>query len=199
MQMKMKFGIGLMAVGVALWVAWSGWTRTRKIHPLDVPVMVGNGREVTENFKLNYDGLYLIEVAAERAAAANAQMGTLGAEWSLWSCGQEVKRGSTAEAHSAPANSRGVARVIGEFTGRAGQSYQLQVKFTSDAQGLQTANATLQVLVSGLARENLQAASVLVFSMMFVCEMFGIILVGVSLAGRKAAKASVTAITKASD
>jgi hypothetical protein len=186
--MKMKFGIGLMALGVAVCAAWSGWTRTRKMHPVDMPVMVGEGRETTESFKLNYDGLYLIEVAAEKTAAANAQIGTLGAEWSLWSCGQEVKRGSTAEAHSAPAKSGGLARVIGEFAGRAGQNYELRVKFTSDAQGLQAANPTLKVLVSGLARENLQAASVLVFSMMFICEMFGMILVGVSLAVRKAAR-----------
>jgi len=189
MPMKMKFGIGLTALGVAVWAAWSGWTRTRKMQPVDVPVMVAEDRWATESFKLNYDGLYLIEVAAEKTSAATAQIATLGAEWSLWSCGLEVQRGSTAQAHSAPANSSGLARVIGEFAGRAGQSYELQVKFTSVAQGLQAANPTLQVLVSGLAQENLQAASVLVFSMVFICEMFGLILVGVSLAGRNAAKA----------
>lgn len=183
----MKFGFGLIAAGVAVWMAWGEWTRTRKIHPVDVPVTAGNARGTTASFKLNYDGLYLIEVAAKNTAAANEQIATLGAEWSLWSRGQELRRGSTAEAHNAPAQGGGLARVIGEFTGRAGQSYQLQVKFTSDVRGLQTSHATLQVLASGLARENLQAAGVLVFSMMFICEMFGMILVGLSLAGRKAA------------
>jgi hypothetical protein len=191
MHLKTKIGFGLIAAGVAVWMAWGQWARTRKIHPVEVPVTVGNGQGTTASFKLNYDGLYLIEVAAKNPAAANAQMATLAAEWSLWSRGQELSRGSTTEAHSAPAQSGGLARVIGEFTGTAGQSYQLQVKFTSDVRGLQTAQATLQVLASGLARENLQATGVLVFSMMFICEMFGMILVGLSLAETKAAKTTV--------
>jgi hypothetical protein len=75
--------------------------------------------------------------------------------------------------------------VIGEFNGRAGQSYELRVMFTADAAGLEAAKPRLRVAVSGLARENLQAASVLVFSMMFICEMFGMILVGVGRWGKR--------------
>jgi len=59
------------------------------------------------------------------------------------------------------------------------------VKFTADAKDLQGANPRLRVAVSGLARENLQAASVLVFSTMFICELFGAILVGVGLWGAR--------------
>jgi hypothetical protein len=186
-----KAGIGLMALGVGVWAAGSGWTRTRKVEPVDVPVKVAAGQSVEESFKLNYDGLYLIEIAAEKADAANEQIETVGAEWTVWSCGQEVKKGSTAEAHSAAGSGGGIARVIGEFNGRAGQSYELRVVFTAEAPGLEAGKARLRVAVSGLARENLQAASVLVFSMMFICEMFGMILVGVGSWGRKGEKGSV--------
>jgi hypothetical protein len=186
MQMKMKFGIGLMMLGVGVWVAWRGWARTRTVDPVNVAVVVAAGQSVNENLKLNYDGLYLIEIAAEKRETSATQLGAIGAEWSLWSCGREVKTGSTAESHSAPAHSGGVARVIGEFAGRARQSYELQVKFTSDARELQAAAPRLKVVVSGLARENLQAAGVLVFSTVFICEMFGMILVGVGVWGRRA-------------
>lgn len=184
MQMNMKFGIGLMMLGVGVWAAWRGWTR--KVDPVDVAVVLAAGQSVNENLKLNYDGLYLIEIAAENRETSQAQLGGIGVEWSLWSCGHEVKKGSTAESHSAQAQSGGVARVIGEFAGRAGQSYQLQLKFTTDARELQAAEPRLKVVVSGLARENLQAASLLVFSMVFICEMFGILLVGVGLWRRRA-------------
>jgi len=181
MQTKLKVGVGLMALGVGVWAAWSGWTGTRKVDPVDVGVNVTAGQSVEEKFKLNYDGLYLIEIAAERAE--EVPLKAVGAEWTVWSCGQEVKRGSTAEAHSAPGGSGGSARVIGDFTGRAGQSYELQVAFTAGARELEVAKPRLKVAVSGLARENLQAASVLVFSTMFICELFGMILVGVGLWG----------------
>jgi len=39
-------------------------------------------------------------------------------------------------------------------------------------------------MVSGLAKENLDAASVLLFSIVFICELFGLILVGVGISGK---------------
>lgn len=179
-----KVGVGLMALGVGVSASWSAWTRTRKIEPLDVEVKVAAGQSVAKGFKLNYDGLYLIELSAERAG--EAQLAAIDAEWGLWSCGQEVKKGSTNEVHSAPGGSRD-SRVIGDFNGRAGQSYELQVKFNSEAPGLGQSRPRLKVVVSGLARENLQAANVLAFSTMFICELFGMVLVGIGIWGRRAA------------
>jgi len=177
-----KVGVGLMALGVGVWVAWSAWTRTRKVEPLDVEMNVAAGQTAAQTFKLNYDGLYLIELSSK--GAGEAQLAAIDADWSLWSCGQEVKKGSTNEAHSAPGGSRN-ARVIGDFNGRAGQSYELQ--FTAGASGLRNPRPRLRVVVSGLAQENLQAANVLVFSTMFICELFGMILVGIGIWGKRAA------------
>ena len=183
-----KVGIGLIALGVGVWAGWSGWMRTRNVEPLDVEVNVAAEQAEAKSFQLNYDGLYLIELSAE--GAGEAQLAAIGAEWSLWSCGPEVKKGSTNEAHSAPGGSRN-SRVIGDFNGRAGQNYELQVHFTSEAPGLRNARPRLKVVVSGLAKENLQAANVLVFSTMFICELFGIILVGIGIWGRRSAKEAV--------
>ena len=184
MQMKMKLGIGLMALGVGVWAGWSAWTRTRRIEPVNVPVRLAAGQSIDLRFTLNYDGLYLIEIGPEKTGSTEAQLGTLSAEWTVSSGGQEVKRGNTAEAHSAPGDAE-AARVIGEFNGRAGQTYELQVGFTTDAPEPWAGKARLKVGVSGLARENLQAESALVFSTMFICELFGIVLVGVGLWGRR--------------
>ena len=184
MQMKMKVGIGLMALGAGVWVAWSAWTRTRRVDPVDIPVSIAVGQSTAQSFTLNYDGLYLVEIVADTPNASWLE--AFGAEWSLGSGGVEVAKGSTAEAHSAPSGSAGRARVIGEFSGRAGKSYQLQVKATTTAlRDARARNARLRVAVSGLAKENLQAASVLVFAIMFICELFGMVLIAVGLWGKK--------------
>jgi hypothetical protein len=181
MQMKMKVGIGLMALGVVVWTAWTGWKRTRRVGPVDVAVTLAAGQSVTRSFTLNYDGRYLIEVATEKTDAAEAELKELRAEWRVWSGPREVMNGSTAEAHSIPQRSSGLTRVIGEFNGRAAQTYQLQVRFLEDAPELAAAKPRLKVVVSGLATENLNAASVLMFSIVFICELFGLILLGVAI------------------
>lgn len=180
-----KVGIGLMALGVGVWAAWNAWMRTRTMNPVEIPVTIAVGASTASNFELNYDGLYLIEIAAQGADLSELE--TINAEWNLRSDGQEVQRGSTDEAHSAPGGGQGGARVIGEFHGRSGHRYELRVKFTADAPTLQKANPRLRVAVSGLAQENLHAANLLVFSTMFICELFGVILVGVGAWGRAAA------------
>ena len=183
--MKVKIGIGLMALGVGVWAAWGAWTGTRKVNAVDVPVAISAGQSATRSFLLNYDGLYLIEIASGKTDEAQVGLLGLDAEWSVWSSGKAVKAGGTKEAHSGPRQSDGLARVIGEFNGRAGQTYVLRVKFLNDAQGLNAANPRLKVAVSGLARENLDAASLLVSSTMCICELFGLILLAVGLLAKK--------------
>lgn len=180
--MHIRIGLTLMLLGVVLFGGWKVWTRTRRIDPVDMPLTVAAGPIATRNFLLNYDGHYLIEITAEKTAPAEAGLANLGAEWSVWSGGREVSRGTTEEVHSAPGKSAELTRVIGEFNGRAGQSYELRVRFTKDAPELQMAR--LRVVVSGLAKENLSASSVLLFSIVFICQFFGLILVGVGIWGR---------------
>ena len=173
-----------MALGVGVWVAWTVWTRTRTIEPLDVPVRVAAGQNIEQAFRLNYDGLYLIEIVPDQSKQTEPQLGVIGAEWALLNRGMEIKKGNTTEAHSAPGDGR-AGRVIGDFNGRAGESYELQLRFTTDAPNLWIGEPHLSITVSGLARENLQAAGVLMSSMMFICELFGAILVGISVWGSR--------------
>ncbi len=196
MQLKTKFGIALLALGAGIFAAWSLWTKTRSFVPVDVPISLAAGQTITSEFKPNFDGLYFIEIEAEKTIpldTLHCLMGVeadavhckdipsaIGAAWILSSNGRELIRGSSLELHSAPAQSGAIARVIGEFQGKAGQRYKLQVTFTTDGRNLAEAHPRLKVGVASIAYEDIQAASVLVFSTTFICVLFGVVLLSIA-------------------
>jgi hypothetical protein len=198
-QLKTKFGLALVALGIAVAAAWNMWTRTRNLVPADLPVSLAVGQPATSNFTLNFDGLYLIQVEAQPVLPPNqlhcllgvdanpvkcgSTQPVLGANWVLSSAGQEIRRGSSEEQHSAAPGNR-VSREIGEFHGEAGHSYSLLVTFTRDGSALHAAHPHLKVAISGIARSDMQAASVLAFSAAFICIMFGLILLAIALHAR---------------
>ena len=87
--------------------------------------------------------------------------------------GQEYRRGTSAEPHSAMAQTAAIAHIIGEFQGKAGEAYQLQVTLTADAPALAAAHPRLKVVVASIAYTDLQSAGLLAFSMAFICLLFG--------------------------
>lgn len=200
--MKTKAGLGLVVLGIGVFVAWNLWTKTRNETPVNVPVSLSPGQTVTSQFRLNLDGLYLIEIEAERnipPETLHCLMGVeadatqckdlapaIGATWILSRGGHEIGRGSSLESHSAPVQTGNVARVIGEFPGTAGQDYQLEVAITADGRRLQPAHPRLRVGISGLAKTDFESASVLIFSISFVCVLFGVILLGIAFYVRRA-------------
>lgn len=201
MQVKTKFGLALVALGIAILAAWNWWTKTRNFVPADLPVSLATGQTVTAEFKLNFDGLYLIELEAAKTASVDTLhclMGVeadavgcrdirpaIGAAWTLSSQGQVVGHGSSLEMHSAPVRSEGVARVIGEFQGKNERGYELQVTFTADGGPLKGAHPRLKVTVADIATTDLQAANVLVLATTLVCLFFGVILLVIAyIAGR---------------
>jgi hypothetical protein len=197
MQVKTKFGLFLVALGIGIFAAWTLWTKTRDFIPVNVPVSLLAGQSVTENFRLNFDGLYLIEIEAEKTAiplnilhclmeveADHAECRyippAIEAAWAISSNGHEIAHGSSLQLHSVPAQSNTVVRVIGEFQGKAGQSYQLRLTSTIDGQSLAKANPRLKVGVASIAYTDIQSASVLVFSTTFICLLFGVVLLSIS-------------------
>jgi hypothetical protein len=196
-QLKSKFGLGLVVLGIGVAAAWNMWTRTRNLVPVDLPVSLAVGQSVTSNFTLNFDGLYLIQVEAQPVLSPDqlhcllgvdadpvkcgSTQPVLGANWVLSSAGQEIRRGSSEEQHSAPAGGNTVSREIGEFHAEAGHSYSLLVTFTRDGSALHAAHPHLKVAISGIARSDMQAASVLAVSAAFICIMFGLVLLAIAL------------------
>ena len=197
MQLSTKFGLGLVALGISIAAAWTLRSRTRNFIPVDRPVSPLAGQSVASNFTANFDGLYLIQVEAQPAIppeqlrcllgvdadprACGPVEPALGANWVLYTPGQEVRRGSTDEPHSAPAAGNTISREIGEFHGESGHVYTLIVTFTRDASALNATHPRLKVAISGIARSDMQAASVLAFSASFICILFGLTLLGLAM------------------
>ncbi|MGB9433172.1 MAG: hypothetical protein WBQ89_13085 [Candidatus Acidiferrum sp.] len=205
MQLKTKAGLTLVVLGIGIFGAWNLWTKTRSLVPLDIPVSLTAGQIIASEFTINFDGLYLIEIEAEKTIPLDTLHCLMGGEadpalckdvtpaiaatWVLSSPGQEIKRGNSSELHSAPVQSDGVARVIGEFQGKAGQDYTLQVTFSADGGNLAAAHPRLKVGVASIAYTDFQSASVLVFSMAFICVLFGAILLAIAYYARKRVRA----------
>jgi hypothetical protein len=191
--MKTKAGIGLVILGVAVFASWKIWVATRHRVPLDVPLALNAERTLAEDFRLNLSGLYLIDLAADPELAPEIQRCLFGgapnskqcqpaidASWILYRGGQELLRGSSAEPHSAPSAARDAMRVIGEFPGQAGSDYHLLVTVNANGSALEELRPRLRVEVSGLARSDFQSANILVFSITFICLLFGAVLLGIA-------------------
>ena len=178
MRLTTKSGIALIILSIGILGWWSWWKNTRNFVPVDTPISLAAGQDVTKLFKLNFDGLYLIEVEAPKSLLADIE-----ANWTLSSRGRQIKAGSTKDSPLTSGESVPI-RVIGEFQGRAGEDYALQVNSISGVNG--TANLRLKVAVASIAYTDLQSAAVLVFSMAFICLLFGMILLAIAFhASRK--------------
>jgi hypothetical protein len=192
MQLKTKGGLALVACGMFIFSGWRLWSKTRRFVPLDVPISWNAGQNIASEFTLNFDGVYLIEIAADQSVPMDILQCLMGAQtdpskcrdvpaavsgnWMLFRRGQPIASGSIQEPRSAPVRANGVARVIGEFQGKSGPQYRLQILFTADGRQLAPAHPHLRVTIASMAYTDLQSQAVLVFSAAFICVLFGIIL-----------------------
>jgi hypothetical protein len=204
LQVKTKAGLALLAIGTGILAAWNWWSGTRNLDPVNMPVPLAAGQNITSEFKLNFDGLYLIEIEADKAIPPDTLHCLMGVEadplqcksmpsvvaatWVLSREGHDIGQGSSVQPHSAPPRTDGVARVIGEFQGEAGKSYRLSVTFAEDAGPLAVAHPRLKVAVASIAYTDLQSAKALAFSAAFMSLLCGLILLLVAyfVSGKKA-------------
>jgi hypothetical protein len=201
MQLKTKAGLALVALGLAIYGGWSWWLKTRNFVPVNVAIASSEKPNITAQFRPNFDGLYLIEIEARKSMPLDMLHCLMGVEadatrckdfipaidanWSVASNGKEIAHGSSSELHSLRPESETVTRVIGDFAGRTGQDYELKVRFGQDLGALAAARPHLKVAVAGIAFTDLQSAEVLVFSVAFICELFGLVLLVVAWYGKK--------------
>jgi hypothetical protein len=192
MQLKTKGGLALVACGIFIFSGWRLWSKTRRFVPLDTPISWNAGQNIGSEFSLNFDGVYLIEIAADQSVPIDTLQCLMGAQtdpskcrdvptamsgnWILSRGGQPIASGSIQEPHSAPVRANGVARVIGEFQGKSGQQYRLQILFTADGRPLAPAHPHLRVTIASIAYTDLQSEAVLVFSAAFICVLLGVLL-----------------------
>lgn len=165
---------------------------------MSTPLALGVGETTSAQFAPNFDALYLIEIQAGNSRSSDEESrcflrtetdssrcrSTLVANWVLSSSGRELRRGSSADPRAIADPFQSGSRVLGEFQGNAGHDYSLQVSFTSDATALAVMRPRLKVMVASIAYTDIQSASVLVFSIAFICVLFGGILLGLGFYSR---------------
>ncbi|HTZ46833.1 MAG TPA: hypothetical protein VMH20_04535 [Verrucomicrobiae bacterium] len=199
--MKARGGLALLVLGLAIYGAWSWWLKTRNFVPVDVAIVSPETPNVIAQFRLNFDGLYFVEIMAQKSIPLETLHCLMGVEadatrcqdlapaidasWSVASNGREIAHGSSNELHSLRPQSGTVTRVIGDFAGRAGREYELKVTFAKDLGALADARPRFKVAVADIAYTDLQSAGVLVFSITFICELFGAVLLVVSWYGKR--------------
>jgi hypothetical protein len=163
-------GLTLMVAGVGTFGAWNHWKNTRNFEPVNVPLPLSARQSTAMHFKLNFDGLYLIEIAAPSPTPVT---------WVLLKEGHEIKRGNSQDSASGTG-------AIGDFQGKAGEQYELRVTSNAEASSsLAAAQSRLKVAVASIAYTDLQSSAVLVFSMAFICELFGLILIAVAFCKKR--------------
>jgi hypothetical protein len=196
MPLKTKSGLALILLGIAIFALWSWWKKTRNFVPVNTAISLAAGQTISSEFKLNFDGLYLIEIQAQKTlppGALDCRMGleaslarckdtppALAANWILSSHGQEIRKGSSGDEHGAMVEPETVSRAIGEFQGQAGQEYKLQVTSNGDGSPLAPASPRLKVAVASIAYSDLESANLLAFSTAFICVLFGLILLAIA-------------------
>jgi hypothetical protein len=202
LTLKTKSGIALVILGFAIFAAWTWWKRTRNFIPVNTPISFAANQTTTNNFTLNFDALYQIEIEAEKSlpqailrcrmaieenpATCKDAPSALAVTWKLSSSGQKIKSGNSDDQPKISTEADKLARIIGEFQGRAGQEYTIQLTSNADGTSLASANPRLKIAVATLAFTDLQSAGVLVFSMAFICVLFGMILLAIALHAKRA-------------
>lgn len=154
------------AVVLALMLEWPqiGQSRGTGI-PIDMPISLAVGRVKSPGFKVK-NGAYGIMIRVKRRLSLDVIDCMLGikfssdepdcgkepalqANWTLWSDGQIVKRGSTSEQRNGGGWAyESVERVIGAFNGVKGKEYILEVTFTKDGTALDITEPHLVVQLS---------------------------------------------------
>jgi hypothetical protein len=161
-----------------------------------MPIPLVAGQSITSEFHLNLDGLYVIEIEAEKTIPLDELHCLMGVEaeplrcksmpsviaatWVLSSEGQDIGHGGSAQPHAAPPATNRVVRVIGAFPGKSGQSYRLRATFAADAGALRAADPRFKVAVASIVSSDLESAKALAFSAALMCVLFGVMLLSVA-------------------
>ena len=194
-----RLGLASMFLGVILilWVA-SLW-KTRVTKPVDMPVSMSPGHIRTQEFKINLEAVYLIEITADqnkippetlfcllgytlRDSQCPNTPSVVEASWALSSDGAVVARGSSKDKDSGGGSvmSDGIGRAIGTFDGEAGRRYVLDVDVLADGTKLAPGNPRLQVQEFPWNR----TSDAVLFYFIIVLELTGVVLLIVSGARR---------------
>ena len=158
MRSSGRIGIAILLAGVALYAGCRYWLTTRKLIALDMPISLSRGQLSTEEFGINLDSGYYVEIEVEKTPSlGNLEClmwgcydtpAILKAQWTLSSAGQVELSGSSDRTNGASGNLGAVGRDVGYFRCSGGRQ-RLDVEVLSDTTILNAGNPRLKVEADG--------------------------------------------------
>jgi hypothetical protein len=156
----------LVAVGTLISGSWLLGQGSQPGYSVNMPVSLGVGQVRTPQFEVK-NGNYSIAIEAKKRLPLDDMNCMLGltdptplvpcnrgkepmiqANWTLWSHGQIADQGSSGtHKNDGEWENDGVVRVIGNFKGKKGTKYILEVNFTKDGAALAVTDPHLVVRV----------------------------------------------------
>ena len=165
MRLLTKVGLGFTLAGVILFAGWAGYLVTRSYEPVNMPVTMPVGHVRTKEFRVNIKAPYEIQIEVKKNIpfdTLNCLLGmntpsgkdctvtpaVVNAQWTLMSDGEIVQHGSSLDSKGGAWTNDTIDRQIGEFDGKPGHKYQLDVDFLTDAKQLAAGDPHLTVAVT---------------------------------------------------
>jgi len=176
-----KLGLGFSVAGAVLFAGWGGYLATRSYEPVNMPVTMSIGHVQTKKFKVNVKAPYEIGIEVKKnipfdtlncllgmsAPSEKDCTGTpsvVNAEWNLIGDGKVVRSGSSADSKGGAWTADTIDRQIGEFDGKPGHRYQIDLNFLSDAKQLAAGDPHLTVAVTSDFTEGAMFLSALIIN-----------------------------------
>jgi hypothetical protein len=190
-----RVGVLLVLVGMGTCGVWILWLSTRSDHPVDVPISMAVGHIRTNQFTINQNAPYTIDIEVQKTIpfdTLNCLLGTamgrmstalqecpdrpsvVKASWVLSSSGYVVARGSSDDYRSGAWMNGSISRELGNFDSHRGWQYVLDVDVLADGSALAPGNPRLKVEVHPVIYERNAVWSVILFFAMGLLALVGL-------------------------
>lgn len=161
-------GAFLLAIGIGVFIAGTWWDETRSWAPVDMPISLSPGHVRSDEFKINLESTYDIQIEVERGLnfegvpcllgfafpECSSTPGVLRISWVLSKQGRIISRGVSDEVERMRGGTDTMARGVGSFSAKKGNHYVLDVDILEDGGALNAGHPRLQIFeYGGLARE----------------------------------------------
>jgi len=152
-----RIGIVVLLAGLALLAGSKYWLATRNLTALNIAVSLSPRHIRTEEFNINLDTDYYVEVEVDGSLSAGnleclmwgcSGPSILKAHWVLSRAGQPEASGASEDISGASGNIGTVERIVGRFSSHGGR-YTLDVDILSDTGFLAPRNPRLKVEADG--------------------------------------------------
>src|SRR5450631_2316561 len=120
-----RIGMTLLLTGIAVFVGSRYWLATRKLIPLDMPISLAVGHIKTQDFNINFDSGYYVEIEVEKTRSLDnleclmwgcyETPSILNVTWHLSRNGEVESSGSSEETNGASGTLDVVGRDVGYF------------------------------------------------------------------------------------